>query len=394
MNTNESNTKGTVTCIWCSYDANPVGAKRCHHCGKRLVITSFPTSNRVSKSDLIPYVFLLSIALVLMIFGGFGYYYGQQFRFLTATSNRNSSPEDSSSADNSSFDRNSSDIRLYNLMKEVPNVPQGTFNYGGAVLFASITAQGTHQAMTQAHPNFYLLYTEPRFGNPGQANSMAMLLNGELSFAQIALPIKDTEYSKAKEHGFTLEQVPVGIDAIVVFTHPDLSIPGLSIDQLQDIYKGKITNWKQVGGPDLPIVPFARPKVATLLHVLLGPEVDQVSSKVQYIRDYTDCIRKVASTPGSISFGGSGPIVGQRTIRPLALAKAHSREYVQPFIDDGKQINAKEIRNSTYPMIRRLFIAIRRDGKIDEQAGVAYTNMLLSKEGQQFIEKSGFLPLR
>ena len=385
MNTDEFNPKGTVVCIWCSYDANPIGAKRCHECGKRLVTTPLPTSNRVSKFDLIPSAFLLCIALVFVIFGGFGYYYGQQFRELKTTR----SSEDSSSADNSS-----TDIRLYNLMSEVPNVPEGTFHYGGAVLFASITAQGTHKAMNQAHPNFHLLYTEPRFGNPGQSNSMIMLLNGEISFAQIALPIKDAEYSKAKDRGFTLEQVPVGIDAIVVFTHPDLSIPGLSVDQLQDIYKGKITNWKQVGGPDLPIVAFARPKVATLLHVLLGPEVDQVSSSVQYIRDYTDCIRKVASTRGSISFGGSGPIVGQRTIRPLALAKAHSHEYVQPFIDDGKQINAKEIRDNTYPMTRRLFIAIRRDGKIDEQAGVAYTNMLLSKEGQQFVEKSGFLPLR
>ncbi|WP_231510556.1 hypothetical protein [Fischerella sp. PCC 9605] len=66
---------------------------------------------------------------------------------------------------------------------------------------------------------------------------------------------------------------------------------------------------------------------------------------------------------------------------------------MQPFIDNGKQINTVAIQDGTYPISRRLFIAIRRDGKIDEQAGVAYTNMLLSKEGQQFIERSGFVPL-
>jgi phosphate transport system substrate-binding protein len=167
------------------------------------------------------------------------------------------------------------------------------------------------------------------------------------------------------------------------------------VDQLQDIYKGKITNWKQVGGPDLLIVPFARdPKVVNLLNVLLGSEAKQVSSKVQLVRDYTDAIRKVASTPGAISFGGSGPLVGQKSIRFVPLAKANTKEYVQPFLDDGKQLNTTALRDSTYPMTRRLFIVIRRDGKIDEPAGVAYTNMLLSKEGQQFVEKAGFLPLR
>jgi phosphate transport system substrate-binding protein len=323
---------------------------------------------------------------MLLFLGVVSYYFWQTVKLSTTTSNLDSSSTNSLNS--------SSDIQLYNSIKEVPNVPEGTFSYGGAVLFASITGSGAHKAMTGFHPNFYLVYTEPRSGKPGNSRSLTMLLNGEISFAQIALPLTDTEYSKAKERGFTLEQVPVAIDAIIVFTHPDLSIPGLSVDQLQDIYKGKITNWKQVGGPNLPIIPFARPKVATLLHVLLGPEVDQVSPKVQYIRDYTDAIRKVASTPGAISFGGSGPLIGQKSVRFIPLAKTDTKEYVQPFIDDGKQLNATAFRDGTYPMIRRLFIAIRRDGKIDEQVGVAYTNMLLSKEGQQFVEKAGFLPLR
>ncbi|MBR8835842.1 MAG: substrate-binding domain-containing protein [Stigonema ocellatum SAG 48.90 = DSM 106950] len=388
MNSNESDNQKTLDCIHCGYNANPVGAKRCQKCGKHLVISSIPTDNRIGKFDFAPYVFLLLIALVFLIFGWFGYYYGREYRMLTTSSNLNSS------SDKSSSDSGSSDIRLYNSIKEVPKVPEGTFNYGGAVLFASITASGAHQAMTNAHPGFYLVYTEPAYGNPGNSRSVTMLLNGELSFAQIGLPLTDIEYSKAKERGFNLEQVPVAIDAIVAFTHRDLSIPGLSVDQLQDIYKGKITNWRQLGGPNLPIVPFARPKVATLLHVLLGPEVNQVSPRVQYIRDYTDAIRQVASTPGAISFGGSGPLVGQQMIRSLPLAKVDSQKYVQPFIDEGKRINAAAMKDGTYPMIRRLYIAIRRDGKIDEQAGVAYTNMLLSKEGQQFVEKAGFLPLR
>ncbi|MBW4589201.1 substrate-binding domain-containing protein [Aetokthonos hydrillicola Thurmond2011] len=377
MNSRESNTKGTVICGFCCYEANPLGASHCEKCGETLIINSITENNSESQRST-PYRGWLIMSLALVLVFGTGYFFWQQIKVLTTVSTST----------------NTTSIRLYNSIKEVPNVPKGTFNYGGAVLFASITAAGAHQAMTNAHPGFHLVYTEPTYGKPGNSRSLEMLLNNELSFAQIALPLTDIEYNKAKQRGFTLEQVPVAIDAIVAFSHPDISIPGISVDQLQDIYKGKITNWSQLGGPDLPIIAFARPKVATLLHVLLGPEVDQVSPRVKYIRDYTEAIRKVASTPGAISFGGSGPLVGQKTIRTLALAKANSQDYVQPFINNGSQINATAFKDGDYPMIRRLFIAIRRDGKIDEQAGVAYTNMLLSREGQQFVEKAGFLPLR
>jgi phosphate transport system substrate-binding protein len=376
MKANKFHNQENVVCNHCNYNGNPVGVKNCQKCGKRLA------KSRVSKFDS-AYMFLAFIALVTLIFAGFGYYFGGQLRFLTGIGNTDSSSE-----------KSASDIQDYDFMKDVPNVPKGTFNYGGAVLFASIAGSGAHQAMANAHPGFTLIYTEPTNGSPGNSRSLAMLLNGELSFAQIALPLTDSDYSEATKRGFTLEQVPVAIDAIVAFTHPGLSIPGISVDQLQGIYLGKITNWNQLGGPNLPIIAFARPKVATLLHVLLGPQVDQVSPNVHYVRDYTDAVRQVASTPGAISFGGSGPLVGQRSVRFLALAKAHSQNYVQPFINDGKQINETAFKDGNYPMIRRLYIAIRRDKKIDEQVGVAYTNMLLSKEGQQYVAKGGFLPLR
>ncbi|BAU06481.1 hypothetical protein NIES592_15175 [Fischerella major NIES-592] len=56
---------------------------------------------------------------------------------------------------------------------------------------------------------------------------------------------------------------------------------------------------------------------------------------------------------------------------------------VSPFVEDG-----------TYPFTRRLFIVIRRDGTPDRTAGIAYVNMLLSKEGQKLVEKAGYVPLR
>ncbi len=98
---------------------------------------AYVPNNNLGKIDFVPYVFLLFLVLMFFIFGGFGYYYGQELRSPRIASNLKSS----------------SDIQLYNSMKEVPNVPEGTFNYGGALLLASLSASGTHAAVTKAYPH-------------------------------------------------------------------------------------------------------------------------------------------------------------------------------------------------------------------------------------------------
>ncbi len=396
MNPDNLNNQKLIVCNHCGYDTNPATAKRCVKCGKPLNVTVL-NSNKAAKPEpktfadwlLTPWMIRLLSGLVFLFVSWLIY-----CAFVTVSSVNNSEliGIDNSSGSNQNT---SPEVKLYNSMKEVPNVPQGTFNYGGAASIAVLTAAGLNDTISAAHPNFRLRFTEPKDGKFGGKKGIAMLLDGQLSFSLYGASLDDDDYRKAEQRGIQIKQVPVAIDAIAFFTHPDISIRGLSVDQLQDIYKGKITNWKQVGGPDLPIVPFARnPQASTLLEQLLGKEAGQISSRVKFVRDTTESIRKVASTPGGISFGGITPIIGQQTIRPLAVAKANSQEYVQSLIDEGKRMNVTAIRDSSYPFSKRRFIVYRLDGTIDQLAGEAYVNMLMSKEGQQIVEKAGFIPLR
>lgn len=207
-------------------------------------------------------------------------------------------------------------------MKDVPNVPEGTFNYGGGASFAVLTAAGFHEAINKAHPNFRLRFTEPKDGKPGGKKGVAMLINGELSFTQRGGSLSDADYNKAQERGFGLKQMPFAFDVLVFCTHKGISIPGLSVDQLQDIYKGKLTNWQQVGGPDLPIIAFARdPKASTALKELLGSDVEQISSGVKLTRDFTEAIRKVATTPGVFSLEEVEQCWVNKLSAPLLLQK-------------------------------------------------------------------------
>jgi phosphate transport system substrate-binding protein len=57
-------------------------------------------------------------------------------------------------------------------------------------------------------------------------------------------------------------------------------------------------------------------------------------------------------------------------------------------------VNEAAFADGSYPVTRRLFVILKRDGKLDEQAGVAYANLLLSDEGQALVKKAGFVPIR
>jgi phosphate transport system substrate-binding protein len=386
-------------CPKCGYSGNPEQATHCYSCNHPLHLPYQPDNKPFLYSWLVPF---LAVGILMCVVGILSY-----LRKETSTADNISSSDNTQSvqqqsekipvrqfSDKSNKSNSGLDVKLYNSLQEVENVPEGLFNYAGAVTFANLTAHGMNKAITAAHPEFRLRYTEPVAQKPGSGTASTMLIDGQVSFAQTARPLEDEEYEKAKIRGFGLEQVPVFIDGIAFYTHPSVKVPGLSLDRVQAIFMGKITNWKQVGGPDLPIKPFSQdPKASSVISLLLKDKGNDLGRNVQIIYDISDAIRKVSSTPGAISYASPSLVIKQRKIRPVKLAKAYTNKYV-PFITKQNQVNTEAFRDGSYPLTRRLFVVIRRDGTLDEQAGLAYINFLLSKEGQKLIEKAGFVPIR
>ena len=136
--------------------------------------------------------------------------------------------------------------------------PQGTWQYGGSTTWQPIRELVDHQ-LQHKYPHFQLIYTRhPTLPN-GSGTGIKMLLDGQISFAQSSRIIEDREYDEAIIRGKILKQVPVAIDGIAVVVNSNLDINNLTIQQLQNIYTGKINNWSQLGQQDLVITPYARP---------------------------------------------------------------------------------------------------------------------------------------
>jgi phosphate transport system substrate-binding protein len=292
---------------------------------------------------------------------------------------------------------NANSIETFSSLAAVFNVPTMKARYGGSTSFAPLRTDRIVGLIAMAQPGFELIYVEPPSGHkPGSSSGIKMLLDGQLSFAQSSRPLREEEYNAAKNRGFSLEQKAVAIDGIAVFVNPQLSLPGLSLSQLKDIYTGKITNWEQVGGLDLAVNLVSRdPQSGGTPEYFQETVLDrqQFAKAIKtYARDSTDLIRKVAHTPGAIGYATTAEICNQSIVKSLAIATQAKQNFVNPC--DGKQVNQVAIANNLYPITRRLFVIIKRDSTIDEQAGISYVNLLLSEEGQQLIEEAGLVRIR
>lgn len=342
------------------------------------------------KNEILP--LLLTVMVTSALLGGIAWWLlNKTFPNLNDRSNSSSS--------------SSSNNQISETLAAVKNVPEGLFNYGGSTTWAPIRKE-VDFIIQQVWPKFRLVYTDPTAGTPGTGSGIRMLIENQLAFSQASRSLKDEEIQRAQQRGLTLKEVPVAIDGIAIAVHPDLPVSGLTITQLKDIYTGKIRNWRQVGGPNLAIIPYSRRKedggtVEFFIDQVL--EKADFGDNIQYVYSTTPALRKVSQNPGGIYYASAPEVVPQCGIKTLPLGKSENKlvaPYQEPSIPSSQcpqkrnQLNELAFQKGEYPITRRLFVIIKQNGQLDEQAGEAYADLLLTDQGQKLIEKAGFVPLR
>ncbi len=310
-----------------------------------------------------------------------------------------------SSVNSSSNQSLNIDSTTASTFQTVADVPTDSFNYGGSTAWASIRQLVDSQIQSD-RPELQLRYLDPVNGSPGSSSGIRMLLDGKLDFAQSSRSLTDEEQAIAKERGFTLEQRQVGMDGIAVVVNPSLNVSGLTVEQLQQIYLGQITNWNQVGGPNLPITPFSqRPEDADTVIFPSNSNLkgQAFGSNVQYVYSTTDAVRQLSKTPGGVYYASARSVVFQCSVKALLLGYTSGQlipPYREPMVSPEQcprqrnQLNTQALKNGSYPMIANLFVIIKQNKGREQQIGDAYAKLLLTDQGQKAIQQAGFVGVR
>ncbi len=236
----------------------------------------------------------------------------------------------------------------------------------------------------QIHPEVQIAVT-----GGGSGTGIAALINGTVDMANASRQIKPEERAQAEANGVEPVEYVVAGDAIAVVVHPSNPVDGLTIPQLSDIFSGKITNWRQVGGEDRPIVLLSRESnsgthVFFLEHVVRQGRADDhtlFSPDTLLMPSSEGISAEIRQNPNAIGYDGLGYVTPDQKV--VAVAPAPGQAYVMPTVET--------VKNDTYPIARSLYIytAGQPQGAI-----LAYLDWIMGPEGQAIVRSQGFVPLQ
>jgi branched-chain amino acid transport system substrate-binding protein len=279
-------------------------------------------------------------------------------------------------------------VRAESAIASIANVPTGKVRYGGSTSWAKMRAAAL-PIIGQSFPNFKLDYQDPPNSRPYSEAGIDMLINGQLDVALSSKGIKQEALDKAEKKGIQLKEILVAINARSFAVHPSLTIEGLTVDQVEKIKAGTITNWKEVGGADLTIQTYSSGE-----QYLAGAKFIRVSNA-------TEGLRRVAQDPGGILETSASNSIPQCGVKVLSIGSSSTQFvslYELPPIPPGQcseqnrnRVNVNNIRSGAYPIVEMMSVVIAEDGGFKQQAGEAYAKMLMTAEGQKLINEAGYL---
>jgi len=221
----------------------------------------------------------------------------------------------------------------------------------------------------------------------GSGTGIASLMNGTVGIANASREMKSEEIKAAKANGINPVEIVVARDAIAVVANPSNPVNGLTMQQISDIYTGKITNWREVGGEDRPIVLLSRESNSGTYVYLLEHVVRMGDSKSKLLFSPDTLLMpssegistEVRQNPNAIGYDGLGYVTSDQKV--LAVAKGAQSPHVLPSV--------ATVNDGSYPISRPLFMYTA-----GEPAGQVktYLDWVLGP-GQALVTKLGFVPL-
>jgi len=220
----------------------------------------------------------------------------------------------------------------------------------------------------------------------GSGNGAKSLINGVCDIANMSRFMKDKEFAAAVAGGVMPVAHAVAMDGLPVMVHPSNPVKALTVEQVRDIYMGKITNWKAVGGPDRTIVVVSRDTNSgtyetfhklVMTHTVNGEKVkEKIKAGSEYVGSNGGIRARVQTTPSAIGFAGLGFI--DKTVKALEI--------------NGVYPTARSVASGRYAISRPLYMFTNGYPKLGSHVH-AFTTLHLSEKGQEIVEDIGFVPV-
>ncbi len=244
-------------------------------------------------------------------------------------------------------------------------------------------ALGWAERYQSLHPDVSISVT-----GGGSGTGIAALINNTVDIANASRAIKSEEIKSAQANGVEPVEFVVARDAIGVIVHRDNPVDRLTLQEISWIYTGKITNWKELGGEDRPIVKLSR-ETNSGTHVYFLEEVIRLgdsankeifSANTLLLPSSEGIIAEVRENPNAIGYDGLGYITDE--VKIIAVAVDLNSPYVLPTIET--------VNDATYPIARFLFMYT-----IGQPTGAVkdYMDWIMQAEAQQIVKELGFVPI-
>ena len=216
----------------------------------------------------------------------------------------------------------------------------------------------------------------------GSGVGISALINGATDVATASRKMKRTEMDKLKQRYNTLGvEIACAKDGITVYLNPANKIKELSIKQLGDIFKGTITNWKEVGGPDENIKLYGREN-SSGTYVFFQENVVKAdyATSCQTLPGTAAVVNAVKKDAYGIGYGGAAYAEG------IVICKVKKDDNSPAYLP-----TAENIKSNQYPISRYLYMYLRNK---PTGAMKQYIDWILSSEGQKLVVDMGYFPVK
>jgi phosphate transport system substrate-binding protein len=217
----------------------------------------------------------------------------------------------------------------------------------------------------------------------GSGTGIAALINGTTDICSSSRPLKSQEIQQLKEkYNSSGVEIKVAVDGLTVFANKKNKISSLTLAQIRDIFTGKTTNWKEVGGEDHKIILYSRENNSGTYeyfkeHVLEKKDFDPAA---QHMVGTAALVNAIGKDKWGIGYGGSAYA---SDVKELAVAIDEKTKPELP--------TEANILSNKYPVSRYLYFYLKEAPKDDIKK---FVDWVIGKDGQKVVKDVGYFPLK